>query len=147
MNTVVEIQGWITNSYHQRPKKKYGYPERYQIEVAPKNCYEVFEIERRAEEFKRLSDRFNHYDYEYEHEDEITSGDSIIFQTLREVQAHPDLECLYDEQMIGKFVRVVGHFQTHKDGNVYISYHILEPSFANIPDVVNPDEVIDETDW
>ena len=153
MNTTIEVQGWITDANLQSPKKRYGYPDRYQLELSPFNCYQFDEIERRVEELKERKELEYRPEYNdgYElnssgHKDELGDGSSLLFQTLRLVNIHPELEALDDREIVGKFVKVVGHIQQYPDGNCWLSYHIVEPSFRDIPDI-DPDEPGDDTDW
>ena len=149
MNTLVEIQGWVSNSHHNDPKKQYGYEDRYQLEVSPFNSYDLDDIERRVEMYKEMAEQnFNPeqgYGYNcYSNKDEITNGSSIVFQSLHQIKLHPDLRCLSDDELVGKFVKVVGHIQQHKEGNCFISYHIVDPSFREVPESFDDDEPFDE---
>ena len=65
--------------------------------------------------------------------DEIFDGCEVIFQTTIEPQLEDGLkDILHDDELIGKFVQVIGHIHILKAGNAMLSMHIVEPAFNSL---------------
>ena len=57
----------------------------------------------------------------------------VIFQTTIEPRLEGELmDNSYDDELIGKFVQVVGHIQLLEIGNTILSMHIVEPAFNSL---------------
>ena len=66
-------------------------------------------------------------------EDEIFDGCTVIFQTTIEPRLEGELmDKTYDDELIGKFVQVVGHIHILTAGNTMLSMHIVEPAYNSL---------------
>ena len=66
-------------------------------------------------------------------EDEIFDGCKVIFQTTIEPRLEDGLmDVQRDNELIGKFVQVVGHIQILEADNAILSMHIVEPAFNSL---------------
>ena len=65
--------------------------------------------------------------------DEIFDGCTVIFQTTIEPRLEGELrDKTYDDELIGKFVQVVGHLHILKIGQALLSMHIVEPALNSL---------------
>ena len=72
------------------------------------------------------------------HEDEIFDGCKVVFQTTIEPLLEGELSNRqYDDELVGKFVQVVGHIQTPPMKDPFISFHIVDPAYKTL-DGFNP---------
>ena len=66
-------------------------------------------------------------------EDEIFDGCKVIFQTTIEPRLEDGLmDVQRDDELIGKFVQVVGHLHILEAGNAMLTMHIVEPAFNSL---------------
>ena len=66
-------------------------------------------------------------------EDEIFDGCKVIFQTTFGPRLEGELmDRQHDDEIVGKFVQVVGHIQILEAGNAMFSMHIVEPAFNSL---------------
>ena len=65
--------------------------------------------------------------------DKIFDGCEVIFQTTIEPRLEDGLmDVQRDDELIGKFVQVVGHIHILEAGNAMFSMHIVEPAFNSL---------------
>ena len=65
--------------------------------------------------------------------DEIFDGCKVIFQTTIQPRLEGELmDNSYDDELIGKFVKIVGHIQLLEIGNAMLFMHIVEPAFNSL---------------
>ena len=69
MNTLVRIQGYVTDANVLEPYAKHSYDiKRYELHLSPSDCTHFYDLEHRVEELKR----------EYEQQDRITRNATQI---------------------------------------------------------------------
>ena len=57
------------------------------------------------------------------------TGDCLKFESLHSPRLEGNFSRLtYDEELIGKYVQIVGHLQIAEMGICVLSFHILEPA-------------------
>ena len=108
----------------------------YRLILMPESPSVFDEIEERVREVKQL--RLQSYvpnpDLDYEcrsgsFSDRLFKGDCVLFESLFKPKIDESLSMLgQDEMLVHKFVQVVGHIQTQEYGNVFLSFHIVEPA-------------------
>ena len=136
MNTLVRIQGYVTDAHVLEPYAKYSYePKRYELHLCPSDCSHFYDLEHRVEELKRKheqqqpydSQRYSNCDTRLVLKDRVFAGDCLNFESLYSPRLEGDFSYLaYDEELIGKYVQVVGHLQIAEMGICFLSFHILE---------------------
>ena len=63
----------------------------------------------------------------------LSIGCKVVFQTTIEPRLEGDLSNRkYDDELVGKFVQVVGHIQILEVGNAMLSMHIVEAAFNSL---------------
>ena len=130
MNTLIRVQGWVSDSAIIKPDERFTDPSQLhsiRIQPADPNIYK--ELEYSIEELKRISETPDNNQHSYEHEDAVIDGSEIIFKSFYKPQLFGDFEDIQgDDELLGKYVQAVGHLKIFKDGNVFLSVHILEPA-------------------
>ena len=51
---------------------------------------------------------------------------SVCMETLHEPKRVGGLQWMNDDELIGKYVEVLGYIQQYKDGNCFLSFHYIE---------------------
>jgi|TARA_R100000479_G_scaffold147803_1_gene83308 hypothetical protein len=138
MNTLVRIQGCVTDAHVLEPYAKHSYEsKRYELHLCPSDCTHFYDLEHRVEELKREHEQHQSYDTQrYSNhdtclalKDRVFAGDCLKFESLHIPRLEGNFSCLaYDEELIGMYVQVVGHLQIADIGICFLSFHILEPA-------------------
>ncbi len=131
MNTLIRIRGWVTESSVINPKESILEPETiYRLRLSPEDPLSFMELEEAAKRLKQESDDpYKKYEAIHYHQDELIDGAEIVLKSFFQPKLVGDFESVErDDELLGKFVQAVGHLQIFKDGNVFLSVHILEPS-------------------
>ena len=138
MNTSVRIQGYVTDAHVLEQYAKHSYEtKRYELHLCPSDCTHFYDLEQRVEELKRKHEQHQSYDahrYSNYHtclalKDRVFAGDCLKFESLHAPRLEGNFSRLsYDEELIGKYVQIVGHLQIADIGICFLSFHILEPS-------------------
>ena len=137
MNTLMRIKGYILDSSVIAPDTDNLTGNTiYRLSLMPESPSVFDEIEERVREVKQL--RLQSYvpnpDLDYEcrsgsFSDRLFKGDCVLFESLFKPKIDESLSMLgQDEMLVHKFVQVVGHIQTQEYGNVFLSFHIVEPA-------------------
>ena len=133
MNKPIRIKGWIDNAYKEGDKYVLKlHPEYSQIfdEIEDLVSLKKFEFE----QLKSLEgDPLLQETKDFVYLDRIFDDSKIIFETIRQPKLTGELSRVQrDEELIGKFVEVIGHIQILKGGNAFISFHIVDPAIRSI---------------
>ena len=63
MNTLVRIQGYVTDAHVLKPYAKHSYDiKRYELHLRPSDCTHFYDLEHRVEELKREYEQQQPYD-------------------------------------------------------------------------------------
>ena len=132
MNNPIRIKGWIDNAYKEGDKYVLKlHPEYSQIfdEIEDLVSLKKFEFE----QLKSLEgDPLLQETKDFVYRDRIFDDSKIIFETIRQPKLNGELSRVQrDEELIGKFVEVIGHIQILKGGNAFISFHIVDPAIRS----------------
>ena len=132
MNKPIRIKGWIDNAYKEEDKYVLKlHPEYSQIfdEIEDLVSLKKFEFE----QLKSLEgDPLLQETKDFVYRDRIFDDSKIIFETIRQPKLNGELSRVQrDEELIGKFVEVIGHIQILKGGNAFISFHIVDPAIRS----------------
>ena len=138
MNTLVRIQGYVTDAHVLEPYAKHSYDiKRYELNLCPSDCTHFYDLENRIEELKQQHEqqqlyhhlRYSNFDNHIAPRDRVFDSDCLKFESLHSPKLEGEFYLLaYDDELIGKFVQVVGHLQIQELGNCFLSFHILEPT-------------------
>ena len=141
MNTLVRIQGYVTDAHVLEPYAKHSYDtKRYELHLCPSDCTHFYDLENRVEELKRDYEqqqpydlqRYSNHDTRLVLKDRVFVGDCLKFESLHTPRLEGDFSFLSrDDELIGAYVQVVGHLQIQELGNCFLSFHILEPAVIN----------------
>ena len=117
---------------------QYSYEsKRYELHLCPSDYTHFYDLEHRVEELKREHEQHQSYDVQRQSnrdtclalKDRVFANDCLKFESLHSSQLQGDFSRLaYDEELIGKYVQVVGHLQIAEIGICFLSFHILEPA-------------------
>ena len=138
MNTLLRIQGYVTDAHVLEPYAKHSYDiKRYELHLCPSDCTHFYDLEHRIEELKREHQQqqphdsrcYSNHDTSLALKDRVFAGDSLKFESLHSSRLEGDFFLLTrDDELIGAYVQVVGHLQIQELGNCFLSFHILEPA-------------------
>ena len=138
MNTLVRIQGYVTDAHVLEPYAKHSYDnKRYELYVCPSDCTHFYDLENRMCELKREHEQQQLLDAEYclNHDkrpvlnDRVFAGDCLKFESLHSPRLEGEFSSLArDDELIGAYIQIVGHLQIQELGNCFLSFHILEPA-------------------
>jgi hypothetical protein len=138
MNTLVRIQGYVTDAHVLEPYAKHSYDiKRYELHLCPSDCTHFYDLEHRVEELKREyeqqqsydSQRYSSHDTRLALKDRVFAGDCLKFESLHSPRLEGEFSSLSrDDELIGAYVQIVGHLQIQELGNCFLSFHILEPA-------------------
>ena len=138
MNTLLRIQGYVTDAHVLEPYAKHSYDiKRYELHLCPSDYTHFYDLEHRVEELKREyekqqpyeSQRYANHDKRPVLKDRVFVGTSLKFESLHSPRLEGDFSFLTrDDEFIGALVQVVGHLQIQELGNCFLSFHILEPA-------------------
>ena len=131
IDTSIELRGWIARAAVIEPLAATWLDdyEKYGLEVYPESPHEYDEIEQRIDMLKYMNPiQLDNPDVveRYTRKDSVIKGKAICFESLHRPKLSKELKELgRDEALIGHHVAVTGNIQIHKDGNVYLSAHLI----------------------
>ena len=138
MNTLLRIQGYVTDAHILEPYAKNSYDiKRYELYLLPSEYTHFYDLEIRMIELKREHERQQLLNAEYclSHDkrpvpkDRVFAGNSLTFESLYSPRLEGAFSSLAnDNELIGAYVQIVGHLQIQELGNCFLSFHILEPA-------------------
>ena len=138
MNTLLRIQGYVTDAHVLEPYAKHSNDiKRYELHLCPSDYTHFYDLEHRVEELKREyekqqpyeSQRHANHDKRPVLKDRVFAGTSLKFESLHSPRLEGAFSSLAnDNELIGAYVQVVGHLQIQELGNCFLSFHILEPA-------------------
>ena len=132
MKKAIRVRGWISTANLINPRKLFTDElPRYYLAIQPEDPIVFDELQEQLDQRKREAE--TPYSLTDSFEDETFDGCKVIFQTT----IKPNLEGRlmdrqHDDDLIGKFVQVVGHIQVLEAGNAMFSMHIVEPAFNSL---------------
>ena len=134
MNTPIRLRGWIQDSSVIHPRQN-----KYTIQLAPEDPTVFINLEQGIEDLKRINEQPRRTEVlNYHNKDKVIDGCSINLESLYQPKLIGKLETASrDEELLGIFIQAIGHLQILKDGNVFLSMHIVEPA---LPDNFDPIE-------
>jgi len=132
MKQTIRVRGWISTANLINPRKLFTDElPRYYLAIQPENPMVFDEIQEQVDQQKREAE--TPYSPTESITDEIFDGCKVILQTTIEPRLEGELmDKTYDDELIGKFVQVVGHIQLLEIGNAMLSMHIVEPAFNSL---------------
>lgn len=135
--TTIRIQGYVVDADVLQPFTTYPHDkERYELTLLPSNPDASHELEYQIEEAKRqfyMSQpaSFYHEQNNYPSRqlaDRVFERDCIKFESLFQPRLEGGLnDLLHDDELLNRFVQVVGNVQIQERGNCFLSFHIVEP--------------------
>ena len=132
MKQAIRVRGWISTANLINPRKLFTDElPRYYLSIQPEDSHAFDELEYQVD--RRKLEAETPYSSTESVADEIFDGCEVIFQTTIEPQLEDGLkEILHDDELIGKFVQVVGHIHILEAGNTMFSMHIVDPAFNSL---------------
>ena len=132
MKQAIRVRGWISTANLINPRKLFTDElPRYYLAIQPEDPIVFDEIQEQVDQTKREAE--TPYSPTEIIADKIFDGCTVIFQTTIEPRLEGELmDKTYDDELIGKFVQVVGHIHILKAGNAMLSMHIVEPAFNSL---------------
>ena len=132
MKQAIRVRGWISTANLINPRKLFTDElPRYYLAIQPEDSIVFDELEYQVD--RRRLEAETPYSSTESVADEIFDGCEVIFQTTIEPQLEDGLkDILHDDELIGKFVQVVGHIHILETGNAMFSMHIVEPAFNSL---------------
>jgi len=132
MNKAIRVRGWLLSANIINPRKLLTNElPRYYLAIQPENPMVFDEIQEQVDQKKREAE--TPYSPKEIFEDEIFDGCKVIFQTTIQPRLEGELmDNSYNDELIGKFVQIVGHIQLLEIGNAMLSMHIVEPAFNSL---------------
>ena len=129
MKKTIRVRGWISTANLINPRKIFTDElARYHLAIHPEDPIVFDELQEQVDQKKLEAE--TPYSTTKRFEDEIFDGCKVVFQTTIEPRLKGDLSNRrYDDELVGKFVQVVGHIQILEVGNAMLSMHIVEPAF------------------
>ena len=138
MNTLVRIQGYVTDAHVLEPYAKHSCDiKRYELNLYPSDCTHFYDLENRIEELKQQHEqqqpyhqlRYSNFDNQIAPRDRVFDSDCLKFESLHSPRMEGEFSSLArDDELIGAYVQIVGHLQIQELGNCFLSFHILEPA-------------------
>ena len=132
MKQPIRIRGWISTANLINPRKLFtDQLSRYYLAIHPEDSIVFDELKDHVDQ-RKLEVETPYSQFE-SHEDEVFDGCKVVFQTTIEPLLEGELSNRqYDDELVGKFVQVVGHIQILEVGNAMLSMHIVEPAFNSL---------------
>ena len=132
MKQPIRVRGWISTANIINPRKLFSDElPRYYLAIQPEDPIVFDELQEQVDQKKREAE--TPYASTQSFEDEIFDGCKVIFQATIEPRLEGELmDKTYDDELIGKFVQVVGHLHILKIGQAILSMHIVEPAFNSL---------------
>ena len=132
MQQAIRVRGWISTANLINPRKLFTDEiPRYYLAIQPEDPLVFNDLQEQVDQRKLEAE--TPYSSTDSFEDEIFDGCEVIFQTTIEPRSEGELiDKTYDDELIGKFVQVVGHIHILEAGNAMFSMHIVEPAFNSL---------------
>ena len=132
MKQPIRVRGWISTANLINPRKLFtDQLPRYYLAIQPEDPLVFDELQEQVDQRKLEAE--TPYSSTDGFEDEIFDECKVIFQTTIEPRLEGELmDKSYDDELIGKFVQVVGHIHILEAGNAMLSMHIVEPAFNSL---------------
>ena len=132
MKEAIRVRGWISTANLINPRKLFTAElPRYYLAIQPEDPIVFDELQEQVDQKKREAE--TPYSPTQIFEDEIFDGCKVIFQTTIEPRLEGELrDTTYDDELIGKFVQVVGHIHVLEAGHAMLSMHVVEPAFNSL---------------
>ena len=132
MKQPIRVRGWISTANLINPRKLFTDKlPMYYLDIQPEDPIVIEELQEQVDQRKLEAE--TPYSSTESFEDEIFDGCKVIFQTTIEPRLEDGLmDVQRDDELIGKFVQVVGHMHILEAGNAMLSMHIVEPAFNSL---------------
>ena len=132
MKQPIRVRGWISTANLINPRKLFTDEiPRYYLAIQPEDPLVFNDLQEQVDQRKLEAE--TPYSSADGFEDEIFDGCKVIFQTTIEPRLEDRLiDVQRDDELIGKFVQVVGHIHILEAGNAMLSMHIVEPAFNSL---------------
>ena len=132
MKQPIRVRGWISTANLINPRKLFiDELPRYYLAIQPESPMVFDELQEQVDQKKLEAE--TSYSPINNSEDEIFDGCKVIFQTTFGPRLEGELmDILHDDELIGKFVQVVGHIHILETANAMFSMHIVEPAFNSL---------------
>ena len=132
MKQPIRVRGWISTANLINPRKLFtDQLPRYYLAIQPEDPLVFDELQEQVDQRKLEAE--TPYSSTESFEDKIFNGCKVIFQTTIEPRLEDELMGVQrDDELIGKFVQVVGHIHVLEAGNAMLSMHIVEPAFNSL---------------
>jgi hypothetical protein len=132
MKQAIRVRGWISTANLINPRKLFTDElPRYYLAIQPEDSIVFDELEYQVDQ--RRLEVITRYSPNERFKDEIIDGCEVIFQTTIEPRLEDGLmDVQRDDELIGKFVQVVGHMHILEAGHAMLSMHIVEPAFNSL---------------
>ena len=132
MKQPIRVRGWISTANLINPRKLFtDQLPRYYLAIQPEDPLVFDELQEQVDQRKLEAE--TPYSSSESLEDMIFNGCEVIFQTTIEPRLEAGLMDLqHDNELIGKFVQVVGHMHILEAGHAMLSMHIVEPAFNSL---------------
>ena len=132
MKQAIRVRGWISTANLINPRKLFTDElPRYYLAIQPEDPIVFDELEYQVD--RRKLEAETPYSSTESVAAEIFNGCEVILQTTIEPQLKDGLiDRQRDDELIGKFVQVVGHMHNLAAGHAMLSMHIVEPAFNSL---------------
>ncbi|WP_269615226.1 hypothetical protein [Prochlorococcus marinus] len=138
MNTLVRVRGYITSTHIYNPIKRLIDTEpKYTLSILLENPSIYDELEEKIQQLRtvnmpRMENTYkpNCEHWEEHFESRVINGCEINVESLYKPDIKDELLNLKDDdELLGRFVQLVGHLYIHESGIVCLSSHILETAY------------------
>lgn len=138
MKSEITVKGRITHANIISPVKPYGEDNhKFHLSVEPFDYYDLETMEQKVERFKEEEEHRRWLEdyvgepidenYQQVRRDRITDRATIIFESLFDPHLYGSLRDVEEDyKFIGMCVKVKGHIQVLKDGNAFLSFHLVD---------------------
>jgi len=132
MKQTIRVRGWVSTANLINPRKFFTDElPRYYLAIQPEDPIVFDEIEYQVDQRKLEAE--TPYSSTESVVDLIFDECEVIFQTTIEPRIENGLmDIQHDDELIGKFVQVVGHMHILEAGHAMLSMHIVEPAFNSL---------------
>ena len=138
MNTLVRVRGYITSAHIYNPIRRLIDTEpKYTLSIQPENPTIYDELEEKIQQLRtvnmhKMENTFkpNGEQWEEYFVSRVIEGCEIKVESLYKPDIKDELVNLQDDdELLGRFVQLVGHLYIHESGIVCLSSHILETAY------------------
>ena len=143
MKSEITVIGTIVSANIIKPVLRYGEDQhKFHLAIHPYDCNDFDRLEMMVKDYKEWDEAFKEQDYKanqtelYEpdepstyqvRKDRITDKATIVFESLYDPHLYGSLRDVdNDDGFRFKFVKVKGHIQVLKDGNAFLSFHLID---------------------